>query len=195
MTITTRQPTLGITMTKAKYFEGSTTTSSSSTRANTPTHTSFSDYFDETPNPPKASDDIPWPGSTYMIRSYHKHHILTLANGTLQLKEQAVEGGGWQWKCVEKDGWLGFENTVSGTYLGHDNGGKFRATAPHHEGWEQFCARKCPEGGYLLLNIHWWKLWKMDTGEFGTLIQTEMGGVPNEPTREVGGSLWEFVKV
>lgn len=178
------------TMTNAKHFEGSTTTSSSSTRANTPTHTSFSEYF-ETPNPPRASDDIPWPGSTYIIRSYHKHHILTLSNDTLQLKEEVVDGVDWQWKCVQKDGWLGFKNTATSTYLGHNNGGGFIATARSHQGWEQFCARRCPDGGYLLLNIHWWKLWKMDTGESGTLKQTEMG----EQAKCEDGSLWEFVKL
>ncbi|CAG8976591.1 hypothetical protein HYALB_00002104 [Hymenoscyphus albidus] len=185
---------------KNDVVEASMSSASSTAGANTPTQSTFSESYEEISGYPHISHshDIPWPGSAYVIRSCLERRVLTLAHGCLELKDQPVHAGGWKWECVEKDGWLGFRNTVSGTYLGHDGAGTFRATALRHAAWEYLGMRKCPEGGYLLLTVHGWKLRKMDTAKgSNTLVETEMirsrsgiDGIIRE-----GGSLWEFVKV
>jgi hypothetical protein len=74
---------------------------------------------------------------------------------------------------------------VSETYIGHNGRGKFYAKVTHHKEHEYFCARRHPDGGYLLLMRHGSKLWKMDIGkDDNELVETD-----NE------GTVWEFVKV
>jgi hypothetical protein len=59
--------------------------------------------------------------------------------------------GTYRWECVEKKGWLGFQDPVSAKYLGYDSEGWIRCAADAHNDWEYICPRKRPEGGYVLL--------------------------------------------
>lgn len=99
----------------------------------------------------------------------------------------------WYWHCIETSGWLGFRNKASGTFLGHDIGGrKIFATAYKHNEWEWMAVRPAPgekEGWYLMMQ-HWWKLHKIqflkDRREFA---MRETRGL-----QEVEGTVWEFVR-
>lgn len=158
------------------------TTPCSTADSPTPTNTIFTDF---SRSHTTSSDAVPWAGETYMIRDRLHGRIITLEESNLRLETHISRTGGWHWVCVEKDGWLGFRNRVSGTYIGHNGKGKFYAKVTHHKDHEYFCARRHLDGGYLLLMRHGSKLWKMDIGEDGhELIETE-----NE------GTVWEFVKV
>ncbi|KAH8802619.1 hypothetical protein F5884DRAFT_802450 [Xylogone sp. PMI_703] len=68
--------------------------------------------------PPATIDVSPWPGKTYIIVD-DQNRAITLLNGNLRAEKTHYEGhnGSSRWYCVEKNGWLGFRNTVSGTYL------------------------------------------------------------------------------
>jgi hypothetical protein len=171
---------------KSELEEGDTAsivmTTCSTVATNTPTHTTATDDFWDHNT---CRDAVPWAGETFMIRDRIRGRVITLKDGNLRLEANASRTGGWHWVCVEKNGWLGFRNYVSGTYIGHDGKGNFYAKVGHHEGHEFFCARRHPDGGYLLLMMHGMKFWKMDIGEDGNkLVETE-----NE------GTAWEFVKV
>jgi len=129
--------------------------------ADTPTHTSdtvLDPGFEGRFSVEQGMESVPWPGRTYMIRSRASDRILAREHGHLVLKEAAdLATCGWHWACVEHhEGWLGFRETSSGVYLGRDNHGGFRAWATEHNGWEQFDARRHPDGGYQLLSIIWW---------------------------------------
>ena len=78
------------------------------------------------------------------------------------------------WRCVETKGWLGFQNTVSGKFLGHDAKGKLCCSAERHRSWEYFCVRMRPEG-----------------------IKEEEGVEKLAKTGEGGadGIVWEFTRV
>ncbi|KAK4183029.1 hypothetical protein QBC35DRAFT_508902 [Podospora australis] len=140
---------------------------------------------------PKA---IPTPGKIYIITDSLYKRIMTLVEGKLLAsipKQASADRGSWYWRCVERDGWLGFRNMASGTYLGQDGRKGVQASAPHHKAWEQFCVRPHPRGGYCLLSEHWDKLMKVTysaSAENGSwsLASTEL---------EVDGSVWEFVEV
>ncbi|KAL8971580.1 MAG: hypothetical protein Q9197_003201 [Variospora fuerteventurae] len=108
---------------------------------------------------------VPWPNSTFVIRCVSSGRVITLLEGqitftTLPPRGRHHGGGGGgggsvHWACVESNGWLGFLNIVSGRFLGHDSKGKLCCTAARQRGWEHFCVRKRPEGGYVLLMRHY----------------------------------------
>lgn len=126
----------------------------------------------------------PWPGNTFVIYNKETGLSITVVGGKLQVSPEFTLRGGYHWDCVEKNGWLGFRNCVSGRFIGHDSKGNFIANVSHHQGHEYFCARRHPEGGYILLMRHGDNMVKMAIGNDGkSLIETK-----NEGTR------WEFIR-
>ncbi|CAG8950367.1 hypothetical protein HYFRA_00006860 [Hymenoscyphus fraxineus] len=173
----------------------------SSSGANTPTSTIITG-LNEHLKSMAIRNSAPWPGSTYLIRSYNTHQVITLKEGSLVLENQAGDAGGWKWACVEKKGWLGFRNIVSGTYIGHDSSRNFRAAMPHHHAWEHFCVRPHPDGGYLILMLHGDTFWKMCEGPTGDRLvekpfDGDSSGSPPFLDNADGwvDGVWEFVKV
>ncbi|KAI9748670.1 MAG: hypothetical protein M1835_001738 [Candelina submexicana] len=130
---------------------------------------------------------VPWPGSSFIIRSVESGHVITLLNGHVRLTQPGGHGC-VRWECVETEGWLGFRNTVSGKYLGYDAKGRLRCSAEQHKKWEYFCARARPEGGCILLMTHWEKLWRVG-------IMVEQGVEKLAKIEGSDGMMWEFAKV
>lgn len=128
-----------------------------------------------------------------MIRNRASDQILARENGNLVLKGIAeLAPCGWRWTCVEHpEGWFGFRETSSGTYLGRDNQGGFRARATEHKGREQFDARRHPDGGYQLLSIHWWNRQRMAV-DMKTQRIVEITGLGD--TVEAAAR-WDFVQI
>lgn len=132
---------------------------------------------------------VPWPGSTFIIRSVSSGHVITLLEGQIILTKPGSHGSIY-WACVETKGWLGFLNIVSGKYLGHDAKGRLCCSAERHQWWEYFCVRPRPEGGCVLLMTHHDRLWHVG-------IKEEQGV---EKLAKIGdggsdGLVWEFAKV
>jgi hypothetical protein len=135
------------------------------------------------------TSSIPWPGSTFILRDAFSGHVLTLLSGSLSLSPPGSRGS-IHWKCIETKGWLGFKNTVSGRFLGHDARGKLTCSAGEQKGWENFCVRMHPEGGYVLLMTHFERLWHVGVRvERGVECLAKTGDGGND------GIIWEFVKV
>src|ERR1700753_1348773 len=59
--------------------------------------------------PSPTSSSVPWPGSTFLIRSAAPGHLLTILDGEIKLVPPGSRGG-IHWVCVETKGWLGFKN-------------------------------------------------------------------------------------
>ncbi|TVY83086.1 hypothetical protein LSUE1_G003040 [Lachnellula suecica] len=150
--------------------------------ANTPPETVVADLDDLDPfsDAKTISSSVPWPDSTFIIRSVSSGDVLTLCDGRIVLARPGGPGS-IHWACVETKGWLGFRNTVSGKFLGHDSKGKLWCSVDRHQGWENFCVRMTPEGGYKLLMTHWERLWGIEK-----LAKLE---------DRSDGIVWEFVKV
>lgn len=132
---------------------------------------------------------VPWPSSTFMIRSVLSGQMLTLLDGQVVLR-QPGDRGSMYWVCVESKGWLGFRNTVSGKFLGYDAKGNLCCSAAKQKEWEQFCVRMRPEGGCVLLMTNYDRLWHVG-------IKAEQGV---EKLAKIGdgasdGVVWEFTKV
>ncbi|RYP33100.1 hypothetical protein DL767_004885 [Monosporascus sp. MG133] len=133
-----------------------------------------------------ATATVPWPGNTFAIRERATGRAITLIDGKLRLKDWDYAGDrGAHWVCEGNDGWLGFRNPVSGTYIGHDDRGGFWAKATAHKQWEYFCATRHPAGGYLLLKRRGDALWKMDVATDGSKFYETAGE----------GTVWEFFKL
>ena len=130
---------------------------------------------------------VPCPSSTFMIRSIPSENVITLQGGQILLAKPGSVGNSY-WECVESDGWLGFRDPGSGRFLGHDRSGKLCCVAPQHHGWEHFCVRHKPEGGYSLLMRHWDKLWQVGIAE-------EEGVEKLAKIEDSKGLTWEFSKV
>jgi hypothetical protein len=136
-----------------------------------------------------SSSLVPWPGSTFIIRSVSSGHVMTLLDGHIVVTQPGGRGS-ILWACVETKGWLGFLNVVSGKFLGHDAKGRLCCSAERHQGWENFCVRMRPEGGCVLLMTHYERLWHVG-------IKVEEGV---EKLAKIGdggsdGIVWEFAKV
>lgn len=160
--------------------------------AATPPETVISDLLDEE-DPLHATKpsfgSVPWPGSTYIISSVDTWQLLTLLDGKVVLAPPN-NGGSTHWQCVETKGWLGFRSPISGKYLGHDVGGKLRCSAERHQGWENFCVRARPDGGYVLLMTHFERLWHVGIKkEHGVEKLAKIGDGGTD------GIVWEFIKV
>jgi len=159
--------------------------------ATTPPETVAADLLDDDPlgRAQPISSSVPWPGSTFIIRSVLTGDVITLVDGQLVLAKPGG-GGSIHWACVETKGWLGFRNTVSGTFLGHDVRGRLCCKATQHQGWENFCVRMRPEGGYILLMTHYERLWQVG-------IKVEQGVSRLAKIGEGGPDviIWEFIEV
>ncbi|OCL05127.1 hypothetical protein AOQ84DRAFT_414251 [Glonium stellatum] len=135
------------------------------------------------------SSSVPWPGSTFIIRSVSSGYVLTLLDGQVALAQPGGPGS-IHWACVETKGWLGFRNIASGRFLGHNIVGNLCCLAEHHKGWENFCVRIRPEGGYVLLMTHFERLWLV-----GIKVEQGVEKLAKIENGESNGIVWEFVKV
>ncbi|KAI9650092.1 hypothetical protein NHQ30_000105 [Ciborinia camelliae] len=133
------------------------------------------------------NSSVPWPESTFIIRSTSSGKLLTLNVGRVVLTPAgANRGSSIHWRCVEEKGWLHFQNVASGCYLGYNTSRDVICSATRPDGWERIVARPTPSGGYYLLMTHWERLWRVGAqGENLVKIGEGWGEV----------LVWEFVKV
>ncbi|KAH6974198.1 hypothetical protein BKA56DRAFT_733848 [Ilyonectria sp. MPI-CAGE-AT-0026] len=129
-------------------------------------------------------DAAPQAGDTYIIKERVHGRVITVIEGRLQLETRPNRAGSWRWLCTEKDGFLGFRNTVSGRYLGHNSSWNMVVNAMNHKHWENFHARRQPVGGYTLLAPHWSTMRQISIGEDNTLV-----------AGDERGTVWEFMKL
>lgn len=103
----------------------------------------------------EQSEVVPWANKTYEIRHRPSRKLITLVDGKILLQYPNNAKGGRYWKCTESFGWFGFRNQVSGTYITrtslHGHQCTWAAQSFEHNASGYFCAKKHPEGGYLLL--------------------------------------------
>jgi len=164
--------------------------------AATPSETIAADLLDDDDplhlGKPGSASSTPWPGSTFVIRCASSWRAVTLQDGLVVLTSASAAGGrgATHWECVESKGWLGFRSPVSGRFLGHNVKGWLCCVAERQQGWENFCVRARPDGGFVLLMTHYERLWRVG-------VREEQGV---ERLAKVGdgsadGMVWEFVKV
>lgn len=150
--------------------------------------TDLLDDYDPLGSTKLSTFSTPWPDSTFIIRSVSSGHVITLRDGQIVLAPPGGKGS-IHWTCVETKGWLGFQNSVSGRFLGHDKNGKLRCSAEEHKGWENFCVRPTPEGGFVLLMTHFERLWYV-----GSIVEQGVERLAKIGDRS-DGILWEFIEV
>ena len=158
---------------------------------NTPPETVAADLLDDHDplgGAEQGSYLVPWPGSTFIIRSVPSGHVIALLDGQITLTQPGGPGS-IHWACVETKGWLGFQNIVSGKFLGHDPKGRLRCSAERHLGWEYFCVRMRPEGGCVLLMTHFERLWHV-----GIEVERGVKKLAKIGDGGSGAMVWEFVK-
>ncbi|KAH6677740.1 hypothetical protein B0J14DRAFT_475006, partial [Halenospora varia] len=158
--------------------------------ANTPPETVVTDNYETFGDTkPSSVSSVPWPGSTFIIRSVSSGHVITLLDGQIVLASPGGRGS-IHWACVETKGWLGFRNATSGRFLGHDFWGSLCCSGERHQGWENFCVRLRPEGGYVLLMTHWERLWHV-----GIILEQGVEKLAKVGDGGSDGIVWDFVKV
>lgn len=164
-------------MSKTRYPEDT----SSSHPMDTPSESTIDDTWD-------GRNYVPWPSGVYRIFEKGTDSVIALKDHDLCLRDVAENHNGYdRWLCVDANGYFGFVNTKSGTYLGH-NGKKdeIHASAVECKGWECFTPRSHPDGGYQLLTPYYGSTLKMvsvaDDGR--SLVR-----------RPHGTTLWTFEKV
>jgi hypothetical protein len=150
--------------------------------------TDLLDDLDPLSNAKLSASSVPWPDSTFLIRSISSGHVITLRDGQVVLAPPGGRGS-IHWACVETKGWLGFRNCVSGTFLGHDMQGRVCCSAKKHQGWENFCVRPTPEGGFVLLMTHFERLWYV-----GIVVDQGVEKLAKLGNRS-DALIWEFTEV
>ncbi|EHK16727.1 uncharacterized protein TRIVIDRAFT_227578 [Trichoderma virens Gv29-8] len=122
-----------------------------------------------------------------MIQERKKpHRLVTLCFGEVMLLDKTYPGFGFLWMCRKRAGWYGFQNVVSGTYLGRDGSGVIRAAQLNQRSDEYFMAERHPDGGYILLIKHGEELWQVAISEDGqSLVEVKADKGP--------GTAWDFI--
>lgn len=134
------------------------------------------------------TSSVPWPNNIFIIRSVSSGRCITLLHGNIILAPPGGPGN-FRWECVKEKGWLGFRDPCSGSFLGHNVKGNLLCSARRQDGWENFCVRLTPDGGYVLLMTHWERLWHVGTyAENGVEKLAKFGDGLEE------GNFWEFIK-
>ncbi|KAG8531236.1 uncharacterized protein KY384_004594 [Bacidia gigantensis] len=165
--------------------------------ANTPSETHFNGSLvdDDTTNAVKSIPLlVPWPGSTFLIRSVVSGNVITLLNGKVQLSKPGGQGSIY-WQCIEHKGRLSFRNPVSGQLLGfnEDHRGLHRLCCNQiwHGKKEYFEARVKPSGDCIMLvsssEDNFWYISSVQEHDEETLT---VGG-----PEETDAKAWEFLKV
>lgn len=161
-------------------FETMSTASTTEGRL-TPTHTAVPEAYD----PRKLVESIPAADCTFIIRHRETGRIIALVDGDLRLCDGNGIRDGFYWHCVRKDGWLGFRNSVSGTYIGRYNESKrYTASAKKHLSHEFFNLLPNRKGGYEFLTRHGDEQWSMAVAEDGATLVEVKGE----------GALWDFLE-
>ncbi|KAJ5374141.1 hypothetical protein N7517_006147 [Penicillium concentricum] len=161
-------------------------------RCDTPTFSSVCgesiDNFPSRHSVATPSRNCPWKGRSYIIRDPATNLVIGLQKGILRLMpERSGHGCGIYWSCVESDHmFLGFQNLVSGTFIGHNNKNKFIAEAKVLNDFESFCVRAHPDGGYLLL---------VKQGRGFLPMRVDGGTRLVVSTNRDEGIVWEFIRV
>jgi hypothetical protein len=148
--------------------------------------------------PTATAEHQPVAGKTFIIRTRKEPHLaLTLRGGVLVLLPEIIPGNGAFWNCYKKDGWYGFENSVSGTYLGHENDDKIHAKTFNHKSHEYFMVDRHINGGYiLLLGSHNNRQYYDEEGSDNNLMQvaiSEDGKWLVQKKEE--GIAWDFIDI
>ncbi|USP74128.1 hypothetical protein yc1106_01402 [Curvularia clavata] len=135
---------------------------------------------------------VPWPGRTFIIRSQENGKVITFLDGEVILDKPGGLGT-FRWRCVEKEGWLGFRDPSSARYLGYDKEGWLRCAVKWHQDWEYICARKRPDGGYIPL-----VLVEMQLLPLGVRIEETKDGAEDKVkirNWDSEGIVWDFIEV
>ena len=140
-----------------------------------------------------SSSSVPWPGSTFIIRSISSGLVITLKGGQIVLAEPG-SGGNSHWECVRRKGWYGFRDPGSGRFLGYDDKGRLCCSVERQRGWEYFQVNMTPEGSYVISTTHivfvGVELWYVGlVKEKGVEKLAKIGDSVSDAT------LWEFLKV
>ncbi|CEJ93687.1 hypothetical protein VHEMI09260 [[Torrubiella] hemipterigena] len=139
-----------------------------------------------------ASTTFPWGGKSFIIRLCGSNKILSVdRKGSVQLAipmesdSDAIKG--FEWECVEKNGWFGFKQ--DGKFLGRGRGfcgwGHLSLEATTMGVNRGFTVRQHPDGGYQIMAINKWSYDKLSVDHEGQKLAL---------TRE-DNALWEFVSV
>jgi hypothetical protein len=152
----------------------------------------------ESINSATIASSVPWPGDLYILRSTTTGEVLTLLEGNVIMSKPGGHGS-IHWVCVEKGGWLGFRNPVSGKFLGHNQEGFLKCHADVQKGWERFCVRNKPTGGYVLYMREFENLWGV--GLRDQAVEVKKGEKAKQPDQMLAKiekgepMIWEFIKV
>lgn len=132
-------------------------------------------------NANKVDEVVPWPGKTFIIREKDIQRMLTLWGGKLEICSTASARGCFHWDCTEQNGWLGFRNTVSGTYISFIR--HLNYSVGTSQSFSQLTARRHPDGGYNLMANDGESLFKITLNPKKGLVWVE----------DIG-TRWEFVR-
>lgn len=146
---------------------------------------SENDDLSQVLGPDAVRDAIPQAGETFVIVDRSNDRALAIVDGKLRLEDDVTEDAYCYWRCVEKDGWLGFYEAELERFLGHDFWWNFVAEKSEHGEYGYFVPRAHPDGGYVLMAQRLGKLLQVVVGKDGdSLVSTAKNG-----------TAWEFIKV
>ncbi|KAI9690095.1 MAG: hypothetical protein M1820_010034 [Bogoriella megaspora] len=135
----------------------------------------------------------PRSGATVLIRSCSSGELITLNRGDVFLAPSDSPGCA-EWICTERDGKFGFQNRVSGSWLGnHDDDGNVKARVFHFKGMEEFTIWNRNSGYVLKSRV--WRLWNARDHPIGVVRKDNMDKLVLDGESAPDPETWEFLEV
>ncbi|KAK2612554.1 hypothetical protein QQS21_001492 [Conoideocrella luteorostrata] len=139
-----------------------------------------SDYTDSDTNTECATEilsmgrsQLPEHDKIFMIVERISRRAISISHGLLTLEYARQENVACHWLCVDKGGWLGFQNQVTAKYISRDRACTLEASAKHHQSWEYMHFRPTPNGYHKLLVPYGSELREV---KFGDDLRSLVGG-------------------
>lgn len=139
-----------------------------------------------------SQSSTPSPGHIFIIRSRTEGKVITFLNGKIILDTPGGLGI-YKWRCVQKNGWLGFQDPASAKYLGYDDAEWLQCVADKQDKREYMCPRKRAEGGYVLLALLGDQLYPLGVRSNQTVESLELKVKVRDWDME--GIAWDFIAV
>jgi hypothetical protein len=115
--------------------------------------------------------------------------VITLVDGQVVLAPLGSRGS-IDWKCVETEGWFGFQSCVSNKFINHGWDARLKCSAELRGKCRHFTITPVSDGGYIMQMPDWWVLRPIVINAADGL--QKLGRTGNRLSE---GIIWEFIKV
>jgi hypothetical protein len=139
---------------------------------------------------------LPKPGSLYIIQSAAIGKVITYQEGQLVLGP--LDGRHViHWRCVKNKGRFGFQDSLSGLFMGYDKNEELCSVAKTQSLWENFIIEQELEGYHLLMTHYytWYTVLWDELRPIGIKDRHGSKVMAMVEDSKSDGTIWQFIVV